>query len=806
MAGTRIDMDRRRRGTCLAWQATRPHRALRRRSRHPRRPVQRLPTARLPENLCTGNHAWNVAHVQRKEGGFMSVRHLPVIVALAVLAACSESPPPAADATATAPAGPDDAVAARAEAIRTRTATLDASRIVGADSEPGNWLAHGRTYDEQRFSPLSAINRDTVGRLGLAWYADTGTTRGLEASPIVVDGVMFSTGPWSLVYAHDAKTGELIWQYDPQVPREWGVNACCDVVNRGVAVWKGRVYVGTIDGRLVALDAGDGKVAWEVLTIDRSRPYTITGAPRIVRDKVIIGNGGAEYGVRGYITAYDAATGGELWRFYTVPGDPAKPFEGPHLEAAAKTWQAGDAQPAWWQVGGGGTAWDSMAYDPALNLLYVGTGNGSPWNRHIRSPGGGDNLYLSSILAIDPDAGTLVWHYQTTPGDTWDYTATQHLILADLTIDGQPRKVIMQAPKNGFFYVLDRSSGEFISAQAYVPVTWAKGIDQATGRPIEDPQGDYATEPKLVRPAPYGGHNWHPMSFSRQTNLVYIPALDIPFLFAHDGSFRYNPATWNTGLDFGALKPPADPASAVAQLAEVKGHLAAWDPVTQREVWRVQHAGAWNGGVLSTAGGLVFQGRADGHLAAYAADTGAELWSTPTYTGIIAPPVTYEVDGEQYVAVLAGWGGAFGLASGVPPQAGNRSSHGRLLAYRLGGSATLPEPPARDALGEPPPQTADAATIDRGEALYHAHCAVCHGPGASGSGVLPDLRRMQEETHAAFDAIVLRGAFAGKGMVGFSHVLDEAGAAAIHAYLIRQAHGLRAPEAPQAPAATRPPT
>ncbi len=379
-----------------------------------------------------------------------------------------------------APETPVNEAGEMAAHIRAVTATVDSERVTNANSEPGNWLAHGRTYDESRFSPLTKINADNVGELGLAWYFDTGTDRGLEASPIVVDGVMYTSGSWSVVFANNAKTGELIWSYDPKVPKEWGAKACCDVVNRGVAVWKGRVYVGTIDGRLIALDAVTGEVAFDVNTIDRTKPYTITGAPRIVNDKVIIGNGGAEYGVRGYVTAYDTTSGEQVWRFYTVPGDPEQPFENPILEEAAKTWTG-----RWWTMGGGGTVWDSMAYDPELNLLYIGVGNGSPWNQFLRSPGGGDNLFLSSVVALNPDTGEYVWHYQTTPGDTWDYTATQHMILADLMIEGEVRKVIMQAPKNGFFYVLDRVTGEFISADAYVPITWATSVDPETGRPVE---------------------------------------------------------------------------------------------------------------------------------------------------------------------------------------------------------------------------------------------------------------------------------------------------------------------------------
>ncbi len=718
-------------------------------------------------------------------GNWQTVRPLTTLALACALALTGCSRPDDAampDGEAGAPAA--DAATSLAKRIARATAGIDTARIIAADSEPQNWLEHGRTYSEQRFSPLDSINQDNVQELGLAWYWDTGTTRGLEATPIVVDGIMFSTGSWSLVFAHDARTGELLWQYDPQVPRDWGKFACCDVVNRGVAVYKGRVYVGTIDGRLVALDAATGKPDWVVRTTDPERPYTITGAPRVLKDMVIIGNGGAEYGVRGYITAYDTATGEQRWRFYTVPGDPSKPFEGEYLKRAASTWLGGK----WWEVGGGGTAWDSMAYDPELDLLYVGTGNGSPWNRYIRSPGGGDNLYLSSIVAIDPDDGSYVWHYQTTPGDHWDYTATQHMILADLEIGGEMRKVIIQAPKNGFFYVIDRETGEFISAEAYVPITWASRVDPETGRPVENEDAHYQNKTAKVRPGPLGGHNWHPMSYSPLTHLVYIPALSLSFRYAQDNAFHYNPETWNLGIDMDEFVPTKDPDQMVRDLADVKGHLAAWDPVKQREVWRVQHATAWNGGVLSTAGNLVFQGRADGYFAAYAADTGKLLWETPIDIGAIAPPVTYAVDGEQYVALVAGWGGAFGLSGGVPRHKGNKLREGRILAFKLGGKAHAPAARVTAMrIPTPPKFETNDEEIALGEHLFHANCAVCHGPGATGGGVIPDLRYSSPEVHAAWNAIVLGGAYVGKGMASFSHVLDEKGARAIHAYVISQA-------------------
>jgi len=679
------------------------------------------------------------------------------------------------------------AVAVDADKLRAALAAIDTPRLVKAGAEPQNWLAHGRTYDEQRYSPLDKINDKNAKDLGLAWYFDTHTQRGLEATPIVVDGIIYTTGSWSVVFANDARTGKLIWQYDPQVPKAWGAKACCDVVNRGVAVYQGRLYVGTLDGRLVALDALTGKPAWEVNTIDRTKPYTITGAPRIVKGKVIIGNGGADYAVRGYVTAYDAATGKQVWRFYTVPGDPAQPPASRAMQVAAPTWKgAGE----WLKIGGGGTVWDSMAYDPELDLLYIGVGNGSPWNRAIRSPGGGDNLFLSSIVALKPDTGEYVWHYQTTPGDNWDYTATQHMILADLEIAGRLRKVILQAPKNGFFYVLDRATGGFISAAPYVYVNWATGVDPKTGRPVET-QEQYLKKDKLTFPSPFGAHNWHPMSFSPQTRLVYIPALDIPFMYSHVPGYRYNPRTWNVAVNpaAGAPKPDMDQMldRKIAR-ALAKGHLSAWDPVKQKEAWRVQHAGPWNGGVLSTAGNLVFQGTADGRLVAYAADTGKKLWEAPTQSGVIAPPVTYAVDGEQYVAVMAGWGGVFALVGGAGAEFAKHGPEGRLLAFKLGGKEKLPPytPPVR--LPEPPPLTAGEETLAKGGTLYHQHCFVCHGTHAVSASDVPDLRYMSAATHKSFPDIVLPGAYRDRGMPGFDGVLSREDAAAVHAYLVKRGH------------------
>jgi quinohemoprotein ethanol dehydrogenase len=640
-------------------------------------------------------------------------------------------------------------------------------------NRPGDWLSSGRDYAETHYSPLREIDAGNVRRLGLEWFLDMETRRGLEATP------MYVTGSWSVVYAVDAVTGKRLWRWDPEVSRSWGQRACCDVVNRGVAVYGGRVYVGTLDGRLAALNASNGIPQWQVQTTDKNQSYTITGAPRIVKGKVIIGNGGAEYGVRGYVSAYDAQTGKLAWRFYTVPGDPSKPFESPALEKAAKTWTG-----EWWKYGGGGTVWDSFSYDPDLDLLYVGTGNGSPWNWKVRSPGGGDNLFLSSILALRPDTGELVWHYQTTPRDSWDYTAVQQMILATLEIGGKPRNVIMQAPKNGFFYVLDRATGELLSAKPFVTVNWAKEVDMKTGRPVENPEARELDPAKMFmqQPGPLGGHNWQPMSYHPGTGLVYIPAQESGFPYLGDAQFKYLPnGAWNL-----AMLPlaTADP------LQITPGMLLAWDPVRQAARWKVPYGSYWNGGVLSTAGNLVFEGTADGRFVAYHAETGEKLWESPVHTGVMAAPVTFTVKGRQYVSVLAGWGGAFALIGGNA--SGTSGVPGRLLTFALDGKATLPAPPAAPSKPSPMTLNADAKTVESGTVLYARWCVYCHGFGASGGGAIQDLRYSSESVFGAYPRIVLDGLYASAGMPSFKEWLSADDVAAIRAFIVSQRNRLAA--------------
>ena len=675
---------------------------------------------------------------------------------------------------------------------------VDGEALLNAGEDGANWITYGRTYDEQRFSPLDQINTANVGELGLAWFADMDTARGQEATPLVIDGKLYLTTAWSKVKAYDGVTGALLWEYDPEVPGETAVKACCDVVNRGLATWGDSLFLGTLDGRLVKLDRETGAVVWSKQTTDPEQSYTVTGAPRIIDGKVLIGNGGAEFGVRGYIAAYDAGSGEELWRFYTVPEGTEDETSPEYLQAAAKTWNTevlagSDA------IGGGGTVWDSMAYDPDLNLLYIGVGNGSPWNRAYRSPGEdgtgeGDNLYLSSIVAIRPDTGEYVWHYQTTPGETWDYTATQHIMLADMEIDGAQRQVLMQAPKNGFFYVLDRATGEFISAKPYVTVNWATGIDES-GRPIENPETriDKTGQTAVVTPGALGGHNWHPMAYHPDENLVYIPAFEAAMVYSPEADWKPDRARgFNVGFDLSAGDLPPDLGFRKEITGTLKGMLVAWDPVAQEPRWTVEHPGPWNGGLLATAGGLVFQGTAGSEFNAYNAANGEKLWSFPAQTGVVAPPVTYTIDGEQYVAVLAGWGGAYALS--VDGQAINDLAPvrnvSRLLVFKLGAESQLPPEPELAKLPlDPPPSRANAATIALGGEKYARYCAVCHAPGAVGSTVLPDLRRSGTLSNpASWQAVVREGMLQGRGMASFAESLSAEESNAIREWVIFRAN------------------
>lgn len=555
---------------------------------------------------------------------------------------------------------------------------VTASDLINAAGNGADWLTYGRDYAETHFSPLSQINRENIGRLKPAWSIETEAPQGtVEATPLVHNGVIYGILPWDVMFAVDARTGQTKWRWDPDVPREHIQGLCCGPVNRGVALYNGRVYAGLLDGRVVALDQQTGKLIWSTQDTVPGGDTILTSAVRVVKGKVIVGSSGAEQAVRGYFSAYDAETGQRAWRFYTVPGDPSKPFEHPELEMAAKTWTG-----EWYKWGGGGTVWDAMAYDPEADLLYVGTGNGGPWNQNIRSPQGGDNLFLASIIAVKPDTGRMAWYFQEVPGETWDFTSTQPLILADLTIDGQPRKVIMHAPKNGYFYVIDRLTGQFISGKPFVKrMTWSMGLDK-NGRPIEAPGARYTTQPIKVWPGAGGAHNWQPMSYNPITGLVYLPGNEgsANYTPIPPAEFKFTPGRTNTGVGSGG-GPQIPETEYAATQPEITGRfLVAWDPVKQQERWRnIFPAGAPGGGVLSTAGGLVFMGNS-----AYDADTGKKIWEEPLLGDRPVTWISYMLDGKQYVALFA-----------------RSSPNNRLFTFTLdGGGAMPPVPPPAPAQGK----------------------------------------------------------------------------------------------------------
>ncbi|MBK7948545.1 MAG: PQQ-dependent dehydrogenase, methanol/ethanol family [Deltaproteobacteria bacterium] len=705
---------------------------------------------------------------------------LLVIAAIALsLAGCSafsssssSSGDGASDAQSAAAAG------ATTGTSRTAVRAVDRARIVAA--APGEWTSHGRNYAEQRYSPLDQITEANVTDLGLAWSFDLQSDHGVEATPLVADGVMYVSAPWSIVHALDAATGAKVWTFDPEVPRSYARKVCCGFVNRGVALWGDKVFVGTLDGRIIGVDRATGKQVWSTSTIEPGFSYSITGAPRVVEGKVVIGNAGADLGARGYVSGYDAETGALAWRTYTVPGDPAKGFESKALEEAAKTWTG-----EWWKAGGGGTAWDGMAYDPDLKLLYVGTGNGSPHVRWLRSPDGGDNLYLSSIIALRPETGELVWHYQTTPAESWDYTSTQHIMLADLEIEGKLRKVLLHAPKNGFFFVIDRETGQFISAKPIAPVTWATHYD-ANGRPVETPNADFRDGSRFIKPSPYGAHTWTPMSLHPKTGLVYLPVTDMGYIYGGDKDWKFKQGMFNTGLDMSAFETFGENDSTETWGA----YLLAWDPVNQREVWRHTHRTGFNGGTLSTGDNLLFEGSADGRFVAYRASDGKQLWESPVGTGAMAGPVTYVVNGEQYVAVAAGWGGSFGLSGGEAALLAGVRGGGRVLAWKLGGKAVVP--PGKAPLGPVPPPAAKVAATEqelrRGSVVYHTQCSACHGPGVIGGGsAVPDLRYLDATQHSLFEQTVLGGLHEPAGMPRFDDLLTKDDVRIIQAYILKQA-------------------
>lgn len=657
-------------------------------------------------------------------------------------------------------------------------ARVTAERLTNAASEPDQWMTYGGTYQEQRFSQLDEINKSNVADLGLAWFADLGTNRGQESTPLMIDGTIYVTESWSKVNAYDARTGELLWHYNPQVPGEFGGKGCCDVVNRGVAAWNGKIYVGAYDGRLIALDAKTGAEVWSTVTTDQSQWYSMTGAPRVANGKVFIGNAGAEYIYRGYVSAYDAETGELVWRFYTVPGNPADGFESDAMRMAAETWSGN-----WWEYGGGGSTWDAITYDPQTNLLLFGVGNGSPWNPLVRSPQGGDNLFTISIVAVDADTGEYRWHYQEIPAEEWDFDAVQQIMLADIEINGAVRHVAMQATKSGYYYMVDATTGQLLVANNFVPVNWTTGYDLETGRPIINQAAQYTRNegPRIIQPGPAGAHSWHPMSFSPKTNWLYFQAQSSSMAFTN------NPTTsagnFSLFVDFfGGDAAYDEPGNTIPRGNSTK--VIAWDPVRGEEVWRVERNGG-SAGTLATAGDLVFTGDSGNQeLWALDADSGEQLWSYPVQAGISAAPISYALDGEQYIAQVVGGGGRGGYYA---------PTYARLLVFKQGGSAQLPpNVEFTEAPFNPPEQTATAADIAQGGTLYSGACATCHGDGGQSRGMFPDIRRSALlHSQEAFDQVVLGGIRANQGMLSFADKLSADETALIKAFVVDRAIAAR---------------
>ena len=666
------------------------------------------------------------------------------------------------------------------------------ARVLGESDSGENWLVNGGRFTGEHYSPLTGINDGNVETLGLAWVANVPTFT-LAAEPLVVDGVVYSSASLSHVFAFDAATGEKLWQFAPEVRLDFSFgNSYAARTNRGVAVWNGVVYVGTGDCRLIAIDAERGNQLWEAPVCDPTDGIGpgITGAPRVGDGKVFMGYSASDFGARGSLTAFDAETGAELWRFWTVPGDPAKGFETQALETASQTWASG------WAESGGGAVWEGIRYDPVTGLVIFGTASALPLNVSLRGPG--DSLFTNSVIAVDADTGAYRWHYQTVPEDAWDYDATMPKIVTDLEFGGIKRRVVFEAGKSGFFYVLDARTGELLAADPIATVSWASHVDIETGRPAKLPEARYyenedPEEPVRVWPSILGARSWYPMSFSPQTRLVYMPVADMPSTYSASGFFGARVEVLGYGpeekVPFGA------------------GRLVAWDPVQRGPRWTVDYPIPHNGGVLSTAGNLVFQGTAAGQFHAYQADTGERLWSSGKLgTTVQAVPVSYRLGDEQYVLVTAGRGGALGMVTSLRTQAPDARGPARLFAFKLGGEAAMPASPMKPApVPRPPARTASAEQINRGRILFGDQgCDLCHGGHAIGSyernianGTVPDLRYLPPELHAQWHSIVVGGSRRLGGMPGFGPDLTIADSEALQAFVIERAWKLyeQSPEA-----------
>ncbi|WP_337925450.1 PQQ-dependent dehydrogenase, methanol/ethanol family [Croceicoccus gelatinilyticus] len=652
------------------------------------------------------------------------------------------------------------------------------------DSDGKDWPAFGRTYGEQHFSPLTEINADNVGELGLVWAVDL-PAGNPATGPIAIDGTVYLASGYSVVRAIDVETGKVKWTYDPEAPQASGVKLRQGWGSRGIAYWNQKVITATQDGRLIALDENTGEPVWTAQTFGKDELRFISGPPRVFDGKVIIGSGGSDSGpVRGLVMTYDADTGEKLWEFYTVPGNPADGFENEAMEMAAETW-AGE----WWKYGGGGSVWNAMTYDAANDQILLGTGNGAPWNHKIRSAGEGDNLFLCSIVALDAKTGKYKWHYQINPGESWDFNASMDMELADLVIDGKPRQVVMTAPKNGFYYVIDRTNGKLISAEPFVEVTWAEGIDIETGRPIEAKGVRYEGGTTTFRPTPLGAHSWMPMAYSPQTGLTYIPAIDLQVTFDDTGvtaeNFKWTP---KMGLSPGVGYAIGDGGK------KVTGWLIAWDPVKQEPRWKLPMDKHLNGGIMATGGNLIFQGRPDGGFSAYNATSGDRLWNFDAKAGVVAPPISYSVNGRQYVTVIAGIGTSAGLFGPMFTEYGidYHTQKRRVLTFAIGGKMTLPEnEPYKAVAFDDADYKEDAALASKGEGTFNARCAVCHGTGAIGGGTAPDLRTSAAAADAeTFRAVVHDGILVPNGMPQFEE-LDDTSLKALRQYIRSRAASLR---------------
>ena len=646
------------------------------------------------------------------------------------------------------------------------------------------WASYGRSYRQDHDSPLARINESNITRLGLAWWFDIPGRQINTSVPLEVAGKLYFVTGYSVVRAVDAANGHLLWTYDPQAASAEGVTLRYTYNVRGVAFENHKIFVGTQDGRLIALDAATGRPVWSVRTTEDNDSRYITGAPLAFGNTIVVGNSVSEVGNRrGYVTAYDSETGKQRWRFFTVPGDPRKGFENDAMSMAAKTWSG-----QWWRDGGGGFVWNALTYDPQTNRIYLGTSNGTPWNQKFRSPGGGDNLFLCSIIALDATTGAYIWHYQSNPGDTWDYDATEDLELAELEVAGKVHRVLMQASKNGFFYVIDRDSGQLLSAAKFSAVTWADRIDLATGRPVESTNARYQSGKMLVRPGFQGAHGPQPMAFNTGTRLVYIPVLDAAATYNDIGFDRASLKSYSFVPQIGINIVDAD-----AEVSSDQGGswLLAWDPVKQQAAWRVAVPGNGGAGIATTAGNLVFQGRCDGRFVAYSAADGRPLWSFDTRIGIVGAPITYEIGTRQYVSVMAGLGGFTGC--GPPGSPWDKTSQPRrLLTFALGEQARLPAAPAAreiTAVRDPDFKPDEKAEKD-GKLWFLTLCSGCHGLSAAGGGSAPDLRASAAITSPkAFNDIVQHRGLIQQGMPSFDE-LASGEVESIRQFLRKQAQDL----------------